>query len=114
MNTIITKEMIEQGYKQGLIRLTTGEEFSDYYGFLDDSGTGVLCAIGEYFFYFGGEEAELLTVAEYKKIFSEDTIIDQIHSTLEAFAEDEDLNGVEYKYYYYYLKEHLEETNAIQ
>lgn len=113
MTEKITRDMIASGYKQDVIRLTTGKEFSDYYGFLDDKDIGVLCVIGDYWFYFGGEEADLLSVAEYKKNFSEDTIIDQIHSTLEAFAEDEELNGDEYRYYYYYLKECLEETNAI-
>lgn len=110
MDKIITKEMIIQGYKQGIIRLTTDTEFFKTSNLLTIGKTGVICVIGEGWFYFGGEEAECSTVVEYKKNFTEDTIIQQIYDTIQVFSEDWELNGDEYMYYYYFLCEKLNIT----
>jgi len=106
MTELITRDMVASGYKHGLIRLTTDTEFYK-------NEIGVVCAIGDYWFYFGGEEAESLSVAEYKKNFSQDTIVDQIYDTLKDFLKDLDCFGDEYLYYYWYLKERLGKTFKI-
>lgn len=110
MNTLITKEMITQGYKHGIIRLTTDTEFYENAKSNTDGEIGVVCAIGDSWFYFGGEEANYSTIVEYKKNFTEDTIIQQIYDTIQAFLGDWELNGDEYMYYYYFLCEKLNIT----
>ena len=95
MNTI-TKDMVADGYKQGLIRLATLEY-----------AAGIVCVIGDNWFYFGGTTAEEMTVEEYKKAIPEDTIISEIYETLEDFKDDFDTFDDEYMYYYYYLLETL-------
>lgn len=110
MDTLITKEMITQGYKYGIIRLTTDTEFYENAESNTDEEIGVVCAIGDNWFYFGGEEADCSTIVEYKKNFTEDTIIQQIYDTIQTFSEDWELNGDEYMYYYYFLCEKLNIT----
>lgn len=106
LSTKLTRDMIERGYKQGVVRLTTDTEF--YAPPAADNDVGVVCSIGEYWFYFGGEEAETSTVAEYKANIPEETIIAEIHDTLLSLAEDDwETNGDDCEYCYYYLKEHL-------
>jgi hypothetical protein len=108
----ITKEMISHSYKQGVVRLTTDTEFYAPPAANDD--VGVVCAIGDSWFYFGGEEAETSTVKEYTANIPEESIITQIHDTILSLAKDWDLNGDECMYYYTYIKEHLtpDPTNA--
>lgn len=59
----ITKDMVVNGYKQGLIRLAIVEY-----------AVGVVCVIGDNWFYFGGDLAEISTVEEYKKYVSEESL----------------------------------------
>ena len=92
----IIKDMVMNGYKQGLIRLAIVEY-----------AAGVVCVIGDNWFYFDGELAEILTVEEYKKYVSEENIIKKIYDTLEMFSEETEMFGDEYLYYYWYLKENL-------
>ena len=95
----ITKNMVADGYKQGLIRLATLEY-----------AAGIVCVIGDNWFYFDGTDenlAEILTVEEYKKYVSEENIIEYIYDTLEMFSGETDMFGDEYLYYYWYLKENL-------
>lgn len=107
-STKLTRDMIERGYKQGVVRLTTDTEFDEYAPSAADDEVGVVCAIGDNWFYFGGEKAENSTVKEYKANIPEETIITEIHDTILALAKDDwELNGAECSYYYYYLKEHL-------
>lgn len=106
MEQTITKQMIEQGYKQGIIKLTTEEEYCGNIS-ANDEYEGVICQIGEYWFWFGGEKAEEYTAKEYKNNIPEETIIDEIFDTLSAFSEDLDTFEDEYLYYYYFLKENI-------
>ena len=92
----ITKDMVVNGYKQGLIRLVIVEY-----------AVGVVCVIGDNWFYFGGDLAEISTVEEYKKYISEENLIKKIYDTLEMFSEETEMLGDEYLYYYWYLKENL-------
>lgn len=92
----ITKDMVVNGYKQGLIRLAIVEY-----------AVGVVCVIGDNWFYFGGDLAEISTVEEYKKYVSEESLIKKIYDTLEMFSEETEMLGDEYLYYYWYLKENL-------
>lgn len=107
LKDLLTRKMIEQGYKQGIIKLTT---YADYYNYVEqtkDDKVGVICVIGDHWFYFGGEEAEISTVEEYKNNIPENTIIGEIYDTLLGFGDDWEFYGDECMYYYYYLEEHL-------
>lgn len=94
MEKIITKEMVIRGYNQHLINLI-----------LSPNGDGIVCQIGDNWFYFGGSTAEEYdNVAEYKEIMLTSDIITGIYNVLCEFkTEFED----EYLYYYYYLMENL-------
>ena len=94
MEKIITKEMVIRGYNQHLINLI-----------LSPNGDGIVCQIGDNWFYFGGSTAgEYDNVAEYKEIMLTSDIITEIYDVLCEFkTEFED----EYLYYYYYLMENL-------
>ena len=107
LKDLLTKEMVERGYKQGIIKLTTYFEFTDNNYRTEDDNVGVICAIGDYWFYFGCEEAGNSTVEEYKKNIPEDIIIEEIYNALLGLGDDWDLNGDECMYYYYYLDERL-------
>ena len=93
---MITKYMIECGYNGGLIRLINSP-----------NGDGIVCGIGDNWFYFGGYTAEEYDVVEeYKNDVPTETIIQEIFDVLQDFH-SEFLD--EYLYYEYYLKE-----NGIQ
>ena len=97
----ITKNMVIEGYNQGLIRLISSP-----------NGDGIACQIGDNWFYFGGITAEEYdNVAEYKEIMLTSDIVTEIYDVLCEFkTEFED----EYLYYYYYLMENLKpETEKI-
>lgn len=95
MEKVITKNMVIEGYNQGLIKLI-----------LSPNGDGIACQIGDNWFYFGGITAEEYdNVAEYKEIMLTSDIITEIYDVLCEFKtefEDEYLY-----YYYYYLMENL-------
>lgn len=88
----ITRQMIEEGYKDGIIFL------------INNQNDGCISAqIGENWFYFAGSENESMTVDEYESEYTLDEIIDYIFSVLDDGFEEEFPD--EYWYYYYYLKE---------
>lgn len=87
---MITKELIRKGIELKVIRLE-----ADPHGC---NGRGTVCAIGEYWFYFGGETAEELTPDEYQENVPMEEIIDEIFDVLEEFRKTEDFAG-EYGYY---------------
>lgn len=95
---IITKEMVTEAYKQGLVRLDT---------IAPDEEFGTICRIGDCWFFFGGELADSLSPEEYKKDIPEETIIEEVYHTLEDFRKNKEDFGDEYLYYYYYLEENL-------
>lgn len=93
---MITYDMIEKGYKQGIIKLV-----KSYF-------QETACQIGDSLFYFAGELADQLTPEQMKEYFTERQIIDCIFSVLEDFRNDD--TGYfedEYAYYEAYLKENL-------
>ena len=91
---LITKDMIKRGYNQGIIKLITSP-----------NANGIVCQIGDNWFYFGGSTAEEYNdVEEYKNAIPTSNIIKDIYEVLKDFKtafEDE------YLYYYAYLKENL-------
>lgn len=104
LDTIITREMIEQGYKQGIVQLVDddwcfGKETDD-----EDEICDIMCRIGEFTFFFDEDNANDTTIKDYLKNVSYDDIINNICETLSDMQEHfED----EYLYYYWYLKENL-------
>lgn len=93
---MITYDMIEKGYDQGIIKLV-----KSYF-------QETACQIGDFIFYFAGELANQLTPEQMKEYFTKRQIVDCIFSTLEDFRNDD--TGYfedEYAYYESYLKENL-------
>lgn len=107
LSTKLTRDMIERGYKQGLVRLTTDTEFYKNARLPLIMKSCVVCAIGDEWLYFGGEKAETSTVKEYTANIPEETIISEIYSAILELAENWKKNGDECEYYYHYLKEHV-------
>lgn len=92
---MITRKMIFDGYYKGLIRLIESPH--------DD---GVVCQIGNNWFYFGGLTAnECKTVEEYKSSVDTKIILDEIYSVLDDFKNSGEEYQDEYSYYESYLKE---------
>ena len=89
---MITFDMVKSGYNSGLIKLIVSPH-----------NDGIVCSIGDNWFYFGGQTAEeYKDVEKYKKDIPKDDIIKSIFEVLEEFQiEFED----EYHYYEYYLRE---------
>lgn len=84
---MITEKMIQKGFQKGIVRLIDSPH--------DD---GVVCSIGNNWFYFGGDTAEGTTLAAYKEIVSEEDIVRHIFETLDDFPNCPELND-EYLYY---------------
>lgn len=74
--------------------------------------SGTVCAIGDYWFYFGGETAEHESPKEYLKHVPIEDVVGEIISVLNEFLLDEDTFGDEYKYYEAVLKEAEAEKKA--
>lgn len=93
----LTKEMIAEAYHQGIIKLIESP-----------NNDGIVCLIGEHWFYFGGQTVEKYdTVEYYEMAIPEETIISEIFETLEEFKR-RDVFREEYFYYYFYLLEQLQ------
>jgi len=96
---MIRKWIIEECYDRGIIQLV-----------MSPHNDGVVCQIGEHWFYFGGYTAEKCrSVEEYKAITSEEVIISDIFVTLNDFLPNEETKD-EYRYYHCYLLEKLGEA----
>ena len=92
---MITKNMVKEGYNKGVIKLI----LSPYHD-------GIVCEIGEHWFYFGGLTAEQYDdVDEYKSVILESDIINDIYEILNVFSRCGDFID-EYIYFEHYLKEH--------
>lgn len=89
MREYIGKKMIEDGLMAKVIvpELTDG---------------GLICHIGEYWFYFGGSEFEYVDPDDIT--FA--TKVEEIKMALDSFYEEEHMDD-EYLYYYYYLCENI-------
>lgn len=88
---MITKEMIENGFKNNLISLEN--EFAGC--------TSLCCRIGDNAFYFAGYTDGNMTVDEYKNQYTESEIIDLIYDILkdEESAEENGLDEGEMEFY---------------
>lgn len=93
---MISREMIEKGLDCGLIKLEPDGVM----------GSGTVCRIGDYAFWFGGEQAEKMSPDEYLKNIPRETIVEEILDTLMDFGQDDSLED-EYLYYDLYLSERL-------
>lgn len=93
---MISFDMVKKGYETGIINLFDGRKCL---------GDGVVCGIGDNWFYFGGHTAEEYTnVDEYKKDIPQKDIIQSIFEALnELSTEFKD----EYLYYEAFLRENL-------
>jgi len=83
----ITEEMIREGYAKGVITL----------GIDPNMEQGTVAAIGDYWFYFGGLEADELNPDEYAASLSEEEIA---HAIFESIDELSTESPDEYRYYY--------------
>lgn len=93
--------LVSLGYMQGLVKLINSPH-----------GDGVVCQIGEHWFYFDGANAEQYdSVEEYVKDIPETTIIETITTVLSEFRSEESMTFMdEYLYYFYFLIENLSRT----
>lgn len=90
--------MIEDGIKYHLIR------------FINDPsvGSGTVCAIGDNWFYFGGELVENINSNELFDFFTENEIVDFVFNVFESLCKSENEEAIdEYQYYYSYLRNNL-------
>lgn len=99
---MITKEKIRKGISQGIIRFVT--EPGNVEAGIE---TGTVCAIGEYWFYFGGQTAEDETPGEFIKNVDIEDVINDIFTVLEEFRTHGDVFGDEYDYYDAILDEQI-------
>ena len=89
---MITKKKIKDGIKEHLVEFTLDPNM----------GSGTVCRIGDWWFYFGGETAEEMNPDEFLKCVPEDDIVDEIFEALESFRQNEECAD-EYEYYDYVL-----------
>ncbi len=99
---MITKEKIRKGISQGIIRFIT-EPGNVEAGIK----TGTVCAIGEHWFYFGGQTAEDETPDEFLKNADIEDVINDVFTVLEDFRTHESIFGHEYGYYDAILDEQI-------
>lgn len=85
--SVITKEKIKAGIRDGVVRLVTDPNME----------SGTVCQIGKFWFYFGGETAEDMTPEEYMRCVPLDDIANEIFDALDFFKKD----GFEDEYEYY-------------
>lgn len=91
---MITRKMINNGYERGIIVLESSLP-----------NDGIVARIGEYWFYFGGHEAEEYDDPEaFKKDIPKSQIIEGIYTVLKGWLHDEYMID-EYRYYEAVLKE---------
>lgn len=94
---MITRELLEYGYKAGLVTIVKSP-----------NGDGVVGQIGDNWFYFGGEDAEECDDPElFVKERDEKEILDRIYDVMEDFRASGQGFEDEYAYYEAYLKEIL-------
>ena len=101
MEIKISKELIKAGLDNSTIKIVDHVP--------DHSNCGVAAMIGEYWFYFAGEQGETETAEELLKNTPIDTLVSEIW---EAVNSEPIYNGKaekspEYNYYYFMLREEL-------
>lgn len=77
---MITKEMISNGLKNGLIEI--------------EDNFGIRCKIGDISFYFAGMEGTDLPLDEYKRTYTNEETVDMIYEVLKS-PEEAELNGLD-------------------
>lgn len=92
----ITIEMLDKGWRAGLVTLQGDPRNSE--------GEGVVCRIGEYWFYFAGSEGENMTVDEYMRDIPKDDILKEILDALNGLNERTKNSSRIYNYYEAVLK----------
>lgn len=100
MTPKITLQTILNGLNLGLIKITDVGTVSG-----SKPREGVVCAIGNSWFYAFGQEGENATPEEYKKNVPMKDIAQEIYSVLCGFGGFETELPDEYAYYALYLKE---------
>lgn len=85
---MITKNAIRVGIERNIIRFIVDPNLE----------SGTVCAIGDYWFYFGGMTAEEEEPEEFLKNTDRDEVIDSIYDVLEDFRQQPDFQ-TEYAYY---------------
>ena len=88
----ITLDAVKTAYRNGVARLAESPN--------DD---GVVCRIGDNWFYFGGTTAEGSSVEEYRENVPEEDIVREIFDAIEGIGKD--LDADEYIYYASVLEE---------
>lgn len=97
------KDLIDLGYEQGLVKLVVSPH--------ED---GIVCQIGDYWFYFGGETAESYSsVEDFRKEIPKETFLTDIYTTLKNFEKCEHLKD-EYLYYVAYIKDYLQYDSTLE
>lgn len=81
---MITKEMISNGLKNGLISI------EDSWG----GCLGICCKIGDMSFYFAGSEGTDLSLDEYKRTYTNEETVDMIYDILKS-PEEAELSGLD-------------------
>lgn len=99
---MITKEMISNGLKNGLISI------EDSYG----GCLGICCKIGDIAFYFAGTEGTDLPLDEYKRTYTNEETGDMIYDILKSpeAAENGGLDDYEIGYYESILNREIPEV----
>ena len=98
---MITLDMVKKGYETGIVRLMESP-----------NGDGVVCGIGDNWFYFGGHEAEGSTVEEYQRNVPAEVIVGEVFDVLDAFRHEGEEFLDEYLYYFYFLTEQLKQIDV--
>lgn len=95
---MITKNMIHMGYTQGVVQLV-----------ISPNNDGIVCQIGDGWFYFGGCTAEEYdSVEAYKRDTTIETIVSEIYVVLNEFSYESEFKD-EYDYYEAFLRENIVE-----
>lgn len=81
---MITKEMISNGLKDGLVSI------EDSWG----GCLGICCKIGDMSFYFAGMEGTDLSLDEYMKTYTQEETVDMIYDILKS-PEAAEANGLD-------------------
>lgn len=92
----ITKEMLETGYDRGIVKLI-----------ISPNDDGVVCQIGEYWFYFSSPiGCDVESVEEYLSAVTKEEMIDEIYDSLDEFQYMPEMMN-EYAYYEACLRDPL-------
>ena len=94
-----------------LEQIIDGMEHGDIAVVDSPNDDGAVCKIGDNWFYFGGQEAEDVTAAEYLANVPKDEIAKEILGALEDFRHDPVFTD-EYGYYEAFLNERAAERDT--